>query len=131
MQNVFAGWHLTYDGIVHPQAADRLGDVAFLERNFLDLVSLLDMEVLVPPVFKVVPLNPEQMKDDTADEGGVTGTCIITTSHLSIHTWPLRHRFSLDAFSCKNFSKERAIGFLSDRFLVKRSTTHWIERTWP
>jgi len=131
MQDAFAGWHLTFDGVVHHSHAEQLGDVAFLERALLDLVKVLDMEVLVPPVFKVVPLNPDRVGHETDDDGGVTGTCIITTSHLSVHTWPLRHRFSLDAFSCKEFSRNLAEGFLSDRFFVKKKATHWIVRSWP
>jgi S-adenosylmethionine/arginine decarboxylase-like enzyme len=131
MDSMYAGWHLTFDGIVDPAKAERLGDVAFLEETFLELVKILDMEVLVPPVFKVVPLEPEKMDSKLGDDGGVTGTCIITTSHLSIHTWPLRNRFAFDAFSCKEFDRHAAEDFLFSRFNVKIRSTHWLVRAWP
>lgn len=131
MDNKHAGWHLTYDAIVSPDKSECLGDVVFLEKTFLDLVRLLDMEVLVAPTFKVVPLDPAKMESTLADDGGVTGTCIITTSHISIHTWPLRHRFALDVFSCKEFSSSAADDFLRSRFNVKIRSSHWIVRHWP
>jgi len=132
MNNMYAGWHLIFDGVVEPgEASERLGDVDFLRTAFLDLVAGVGMEILVPPVFKVVPLTPENASSDLEDDGGVTGTCIITTSHISIHTWPLRSRFALDVFSCKEFNSEAVSGFLMDRFNVKTRSFHWIVRNWP
>jgi hypothetical protein len=37
------------------------------------------------------------------DEGGVTGVCVLSTSHCSIHTWPLRPFFVMDVYSCRDF----------------------------
>jgi S-adenosylmethionine decarboxylase len=37
------------------------------------------------------------------DEGGVTGVCVLSTSHCAIHTWPLRSYFVLDVYSCRDF----------------------------
>jgi S-adenosylmethionine/arginine decarboxylase-like enzyme len=147
MDNNYAGWHLTYDAVVNPEKSGQLGDVVFLKKVFLDLVELLDMKVLVAPTFKTVPLEPAKMGGTLEDDGGVTGTCIITTSHLSIHTtshlsihttshlsihtWPLRHRFALDVFSCKEFSSSATDEFLQSRFNVKIRSSHWIVRHWP
>lgn len=130
MQDTFAGWHLAYDAIVHPDHAEKLGDVAFLERAILDLVELLEMEVLVPPTFKEVALAPTKV-GEPGDDGGVTGTCVITTSHVSVHTWPLRQRFCLDVFSCREFGEREVRDFLWERFNVKRRSSHWLKRLWP
>ena len=37
------------------------------------------------------------------DEGGVTGVCVLSTSHCTIHTWPLRPFFVMDVYSCRDF----------------------------
>ena len=37
------------------------------------------------------------------DEGGVTGVCVLSTSHCAIHTWPLRPFFVMDIYSCRDF----------------------------
>lgn len=131
MQDLYAGWHLTFDGLVYPEHSFNLNNVEFLERNFLGLVKFLDMEILVPPQFKTVPLNEDGLDHEYRDDGGITGTCIITTSHLSIHTWPLRHRFSLDIFSCKSFQKESTIEYIKNNFFVRKLSTNWIIRQWP
>jgi Leu/Phe-tRNA-protein transferase len=39
MHGLIAGWHLIYDAQVEMEHAPRLGDVAFLEAAFRDLVK--------------------------------------------------------------------------------------------
>ena len=129
-KELFAGWHFTMDGIVSAEKAPNLGNLRFIETVLLDLVKRLEMQVLVAPNFVEVPTNPAKVETDD-DEGGVTGTCIITTSHLSIHTWPLRERFSMDVFSCREFDDAKCDKFLREHFGVTRATTHWIRRNWP
>lgn len=130
MHGTIAGWHLICDALVAPEHADVLSDVPYLDTMFRDLVQLLGMEILVEPAFRSVPLDPAKLESGS-DEGGVTGTAVITTSHLSIHTWPLRQRFSLDVYSCKQFSQEVVVDFLKERLHVVQRSTSWIIRTWP
>jgi len=130
MRGGIAGWHLTYDGIVNSKHAVKLYDVEFLQKVMLELVDELNMEVLVGPRFHRVEFQPENLETD-ADEGGVTGMVVITTSHISIHTWPLRERFSLDVYSCRKFDEYKTVSWLSEKFNVKRRVTHWIPRHWP
>jgi spermidine synthase len=130
MDSMYAGWHLTYDGITSPEGQERLSDPEFLERLFLEIVEKLEMKVLRAPEFEELPSDPEKVDTDE-DEGGVTGTCIITTSHLSIHTWPLRQRFSFDLYSCSKFDYGIVEELLKDRLCVKRRASHWITRNWP
>lgn len=130
MHGLIAGWHLVYDAEVALESAPKLGDVVFLETAFCDLVKLLEMEILVAPVFKAVELEPKKLETEH-DEGGVTGFCVITTSHISIHTWPLRGKFSMDVYSCKSFDEGTVQKFLKERFSVQCRASHWIVRNWP
>ena len=36
----------------------------------------------------------------------MTGTVVLSTSHVALHTWPVRHFFILDVFSCRDFDPE-------------------------
>jgi S-adenosylmethionine/arginine decarboxylase-like enzyme len=132
MDDRYAGWHLTYDAVVEPEHSLKLSDVGFLHYALLDLVDVLDMEVLIPPVFRQVPLDPGRVGVEGLDDGGVTGVVVVvSTSHVAVHTWPLRHRFSLDVFSCCRFSEQDVQGFLKERFNVKLRSSHKIVRSWP
>jgi len=61
-----------------------------------------------------VPLSPSRVETDE-DDGGVTGTVILTTSHGSIHTWPLQGQFAFDLFSCRDFDVDVVVAFLKER----------------
>ena len=125
-----AGWHVVYDAHTDSSQSGILASGNSIKGMLLDLVKLLDMKVLVGPVVEVVPCDQSKL-DSEEDEGGVTGFCVITTSHISIHTWPLRQRFSLDIFSCKPFNRDDVDKFLKERLHV---TTRWmqnIQRIWP
>lgn len=130
MRGECAGWHLKLQAIVAEEHAALLGDVSFLDSMFRDLIDLLHMEILVEPTFREVPLDPHKLSTDS-DDGGVTGTVVITTSHGAIHTWPLRHRFALDVFSCKEFDPDKALAFLCDRMRVVAARHQFDERLWP
>lgn len=100
------GLHLLVDGQVE--------DVSVFTRENLDqllrrLVVDLDMTMLLEPQFKEVELNPKELtKDGFSDDGGVSAFCMISTSHISIHVWPLRGMFMADIFSCKRFDSTKA-----------------------
>lgn len=130
MHGTHAGWHLTYDGIVHPEHVLRLNDIEFLQEVLLKLVEFLGMQVLDGPRLHRVEFDRSKVDSDE-DEGGVTGILVLTTSHISIHTWPLRERFSLDIFSCREFDEDTAQALIEDLLKVKKRSSHWIQRTWP
>lgn len=130
MHGMYAGWHLTYDAIIDFAQASRLNDTEFLGRMLLDLVALVDMEVLDGPRLHKIELERRKLEMDD-DEGGVTGGVTISTSHINIHTWPLRERFSLDLFSCREFNEEIVQDFLKERLNVKKRVSRWTVRHWP
>lgn len=107
MANEIDGLHLIVDGLVESPES------AFTEKNIrkllLQLVEDLGMQLIFGPVFHNVDIDESRLTGDVfQDEGGLSGFCMIGTSHISIHVWPLRKHFSMDVFSCKQFDSMKA-----------------------
>ena len=99
------GLHLLVDGYVRD--GQRLNPDTIC--NLFDaLVKALGMTYLQPPTAVRVPLDPEKI-DSEDDEGGWSVICQITTSHISLHGWPMRGAFMMDIFSCKDFDPDVAL----------------------
>ncbi len=124
----FSGWHLMVDALVADGTF--LRDPKALRGFLLKLVDFLGMKLLDGPNITEVELDPSRLESGS-DEGGVTGYCLITTSHISIHTWPLRRRFCLDIFSCKQFDRDAAVAEIKNALGVSDVSVTWIERRWP
>lgn len=108
MANRIDGLHLVVDGTVEDPA--RVFVEANLHALLLRLVSDLKMQLIYGPKFLNVEIDESKLTgDEFQDEGGVSGFCMIGTSHISIHVWPLRKHFSLDVFSCKRFDQDEAV----------------------
>jgi len=68
------------------------------------LVDLLGMRLLgAPHLYEVETEIAKLGVEPFEDEGGVTGVCVLSTSHCTIHTWPLRPFFVMDVYSCRDF----------------------------
>ena len=107
-------------------------NVKTLTDLFYGLAKTLDMDLLGVPHFEEVVLDPSKLTGNKfQDEGGITGTCVISTSHIAIHTWKLRQFFSMDIFSCKDFNEEHALKFVCDHLGVKAGKITMIERIAP
>jgi S-adenosylmethionine decarboxylase len=74
-------------------------------RSFLqEMVAELGMRCLGSPhMYEVREEICKLGVEPFEDEGGVTGVVVLSTSHCAIHTWPLRLRFVLDVYSCRDF----------------------------
>lgn len=125
----YAGWHLAFDGVVEHEHAALLNNMDYLRTVMLDLVEVLDMTVLIGPQLSPVRLDLDAEPDPETE--GITGVVLVTSSHIAIHTWPLRNRFSLCVFSSKEFDKDVAEDLIKDRLHVTRRSAHWIHRIWP
>jgi len=93
-----------------------LGDAQNVESTLRELVEILGMRLLGQPHMyevetEIAKLNVEPFED----EGGVTGVCVLSTSHCAVHTWPLRPFFVMDIFSCRDFDAS-----LVEKHLVNR-----------
>lgn len=121
------GLHLMLDAYQADQ--EKLGD---MKRIFGFLYALPDMigmhRLGLPQVIDA---------DQTAsgfDPGGITGFTLIQESHISIHTFPKRGFFTMDLYSCSDFSDqvETILKFAEEQFgfqdhelqLVQRGTRY-------
>lgn len=61
---------------------------------------------------------------------GWTGFVIIDTSHISIHTFDVGCKVSMDAFSCRPFEKEFALKYIKSKidFLPESMNVKFVER---
>ena len=93
-----------------------MGDAKVVETMLRDLIDVLGMRLLDKAHMYEVETEIEKLGAvPFEDEGGVTGVCVLSTSHCSIHTWPLRPFFVMDVYSCRDFSTEAVETFLSER----------------
>ena len=84
--------------------ASLLGSARTVEAMLRELVELLGMRLLgAPHLYEVQTEIAKLGVEPFEDEGGVTGVCVLSTSHCSIHTWPLRPFFVMDVYSCRDF----------------------------
>lgn len=65
----------------------QLNSVAFWKRTFMKSVSNTSMKVLHSHFYKFIP-------------EGLTGYLLLSTSHISVHTWAELHYAACDVFSC-------------------------------
>jgi S-adenosylmethionine/arginine decarboxylase-like enzyme len=89
-------------------SASRMGDAKTVESMLIDLLDKAHMYEVETEIAK---LGVEPFED----EGGVTGVCVLSTSHCSIHTWPLRSFFVMDVYSCRDFDPSAVEKHLTER----------------
>ena len=121
------GLHLLIDGYV------RDGNILnpdTLTGLFDRLVETLEMQYLQRPLALRVPMDPRKL-ETTDDEGGWSVICQITTSHISLHGWPLRGAFMMDIFSCLDFDTEKAQAVVKQTLDVTTWNVRQIRRRDP
>lgn len=128
-----AGLHITMDAYV---ADGTIFTKARLTELFAKLITALEMKALDKSVFYEVQVDPavlERVKrtGKFEDEGGITGIQVISTSHLSLHAWPLQEFFSLDVFSCKDFNADLALGIIKETLHVTDASVEIHHRKKP
>jgi len=128
-----AGTHVTVDAYVKDPS---VFTEDHLQALFKKLVSALEMQILWGPKFVEVPIDPAilQKAQETGifhDEGGISGICIINTSHISVHCWPLQNFFSADVFSCCDYESKVAFDIIYKHLGVERKSVHVLHRKKP
>lgn len=103
---------------------------------FHKLVEALEMEALDEVQVYEVPVDPAVLErvrrtGKFEDEGGISAIQVISTSHMSLHAWPLQKFFSLDAFSCKDFNAELALSIIRETMGVSAENTLVVRRKKP
>jgi S-adenosylmethionine decarboxylase len=122
-----SGLHLLIDGYVRDGQTLNPDTICSL---FDRLVHTLKMQYLQPPTAIRVPLDPNKLSTDD-DEGGWSVICQITTSHISLHGWPMRGAFMMDIFSCRDFDPKAAERLVREVLDVKELNIKTIERQDP
>ena len=113
MQNLSTlGTHLIIDiWVDQPQVLD---DIAILETLLLDAANAGAFTVLGCDLHKFEPQ-------------GVTGVVLLTTSHMSIHTWPEHRYAALDIFTCDG-DPWAALNYLKEHLHVEHIEVHELAR---
>lgn len=124
-----AGLHIILDGYVRDPS---VFNAPALKNAFEKLAEELEMKIIMGPDFLEVELDPTKLQSETfQDEGGITGMCVISTSHMSIHCWPIRKCFSMDVFSCKDFDADKAKNIIWDLLGVDEGNVITVNRYFP
>jgi S-adenosylmethionine decarboxylase len=122
-----AGKHLLLDGYVKDGQTLNPDTICTL---FDKLVEALKMEYLQRPMAIRVSIDPNKL-DSEEDEGGWSVICQITTSHISLHGWPMRGAFMMDIFSCRDFDPPLAERLVRETLDVTDANIQVIERVDP
>lgn len=104
--------------IVAEGARTLIGSPDVIREFIVEMVSALGMRLLASPTIFDVAIAIEKLgKEPFEDEGGVTGVGVLSTSHVSIHTWPAREApmFVLDVYSCRDFDAGDVIRLARER----------------
>jgi S-adenosylmethionine decarboxylase len=107
------GKHIIIDAFECDSAG--LNDIKFLEGMCTKAALDADMEILYSYFHQFEPQ-------------GVTGVLVLSTSHLSIHTWPEEGYVSLDFYTCGNLELTPQVEFLIKELSSKQAMVYSISR---
>ena len=122
-----AGYHLLVDGYVADGSVLNPDSIISM---FDRLVEVLGMQYCQKPAAVRVPLDPTKLDTDD-DEGGWSVIAQITTSHISLHGWPMRGAFMMDVFSCCHFDQAVALTCIEKCLNTVDIGVQFIERRDP
>jgi S-adenosylmethionine/arginine decarboxylase-like enzyme len=107
--------------ILNAYVNNPINDEESCKKFLLDLTKIVEMDVLIDPVAKYC---------DIPGNEGVTGTIVITTSHMSIHVWPQEENsyIRMDIYSCKDFDEKKVVDFVDETMNVTAYGTMLIDR---
>lgn len=133
MGTLSAGLHIIMDARV---ADPSVFEPKKLTQLFGKVIEALGMKPLDKIQIYEVPVDPailERVKrtGNFEDEGGISTIQVISTSHLTLHAWPLQSYFALDAFSCKDFNADLAVSIVCETLGVVSSNTLVVNRRKP
>ena len=111
------GYHLIIDAFKCDK--EKLDNFVFIKEFLINLTKQIDMEILS---------GPHLSKAKEGEPPGITGVVVITTSHVSIHTFTDTNHFWLDVFSCKEFDKGKVIKIIKEEFVVEKIRTRFLLR---
>ncbi len=119
---------MSHGRMVHLAANDGdaqvLGSVERVQVFVDNLCGALGMSKIDSLMVDIATSVEKLGREPFEDEGGITGCLILSTSHITIHTWPLRRHTQLSVYSCRDFdpaivSRLFCAFFSADSTLVK------------
>lgn len=81
----------------------RLGTHYILEACDADSNLLNDKDYIMASLREAINQSNATLMDEISVEftpQGITAVCLLSESHLSIHTWPEKHYAAIDIFTC-------------------------------
>ena len=95
-------------------------DCVAVDTWLCELCELIGMNLLAGPITAYV---------DTVGNRGVTGVCIISTSHIAVHVWDESDPavIQLDVYTCARLDPQLVIRHL-DQFTPTHIDTHYLDR---
>lgn len=86
-----------------------------MQDKLAELVDILGMEIMHGPVV---------MHSSEEGNAGLTGFCVITTSHIAFHHWSECNpqKIEIDTYSCKDFNPHDVIKWM--KFLCPSRITY-------
>lgn len=107
------GKHIIIDGFECDSL--HLNNVTFLEKLCKKAALDAGMEILYSYFHQFQPQ-------------GVTGMLVLSTSHISIHTWPEERYASFDLYTCGNPDLIAPVNFLLKELSTKKAMMYSIDR---
>lgn len=88
----------------------------FLARGRVESYYETWMSILVERIGMEKLTKPKAVRSMYKGNKGITCSCMITTSHIVLHTWEENHPglLQLDIYSCKDFNIEDVIDHLKN-----------------
>jgi S-adenosylmethionine/arginine decarboxylase-like enzyme len=99
--------------------ASRLNDPSYVQGFLERLIRDIGMTIIGGPSVVRVPVDASLVDQPHHDDGGLTVQYVISTSHVTFHSWPAQRRFRLVVDSCQNFSVSRVLAMVRAYFPVK------------
>jgi S-adenosylmethionine decarboxylase len=101
----------------HGCRPEALADLPTLQTLFARMVAELRLHPVAPAQWHRFP-----------DPGGITGLCLLSESHLSVHTFPEHGSLCLDLFCCRPRPDWDYAARLAELFGAEEVTVRMIER---
>lgn len=121
MKTINFGLHLTIDG--YGGDPEKLNDDKLIYHCLDELPGLIGMKKLSKPVvYKAPPSGPK-------DSGGYSGFVVISTSHISCHTFPWRRFVSIDVYTCGDeIDREKVELYFKNAFSLQDLEVNFLKR---
>lgn len=100
-------YHIIFDALGCNKK--KICDERFICKLLIELPKVIGSKVLS---------GPDIVRDYNPDNSGITGTAIISFSHISIHTFDRGGQVFVDIFSCQPIDYEKVRRYLFNKLRV-------------